>query len=49
MAVDGEPVRDLDELATAFEKAGVGARVELTVMRGGEVRTVDVELVALGD
>jgi S1-C subfamily serine protease len=49
MAVDGEAVRDLDELATAFEKAGVGGEVGLTVTRDGEVRTVRVGLVALDD
>lgn len=46
-AVDGEPVRNLDELATAFEQAGVAAQVELTVVRGAETRTVRVELVAI--
>ena len=40
---------DLDGLATAFEKAGIGAVVELVVARDGDVRTVGVELVALGE
>lgn len=48
-AVNGAAVGDLDELATAFEKAGVGAVVELSVMREGEPRRVSIELVALGN
>ena len=47
MAVNGVEVQNLDGLATEFERAGVGAVVELAVMREGEVRTVGVELVAL--
>ena len=47
MAVDGEAVSNLDELATAFEQAGVGARVELTVRRESDVRSVSVDLIAL--
>ncbi len=48
-AVDGESVGDFDELATAFEKAGIGAAVELVVLRDGETRVVSVDLAALGD
>ncbi len=47
VAVNGAEVQNLDELATEFEKAGVGAVVELSVMREGEIRAVGVELVAL--
>jgi len=46
-AVNGEKVGDFDELATAFERAGIGAVVELVVLRDGEARTVGVEVVAL--
>ncbi len=49
MAVNGTAVGDFDELASAFEQAGVGSIVELTVVRDGEVRTVGVELMALGE
>jgi S1-C subfamily serine protease len=47
MAVNGQPVRNLDGLATEFEKAGVGSVVEISVMREGEIRNVGVELIAL--
>jgi len=47
VAVNGEKVRNLDELATVFERAGVGAIVELSVMREREVRALGVELIAL--
>lgn len=46
-AVDGKPVRTLDDLLHAFEDAGVGARVTLTVERDGRRRQVAVPLVAL--
>ncbi len=49
VAVDGDPVGDFDELASAFERAGVGATVELTVVRDGDERTERVELAALGE
>jgi 2-alkenal reductase len=47
VAVDGEQVRGLDDLADAFEARGVGRRVRLTVERDGERREVEVELVEL--
>jgi len=46
-AVNGEGVANFDELASAFERAGVGATVELDILREGEVLTVGVDLVAL--
>lgn len=46
-AVNGEAVRDLDELATEFERSGVGATVELKVLREDEVLSIGVDLVAL--
>ena len=46
-AVDGKPVRTLDDLLHAFEDAGVGARVTLTVERDERRRQVAVPLVAL--
>ena len=45
VGVDGDPVRNLDELSHAFEKAGVGATVTLDVVRDGARREVEVELV----
>jgi len=39
---DGEPVHSLSDLAGVFEKVGVGHKVDLTVMRGDNSRTVEV-------
>ncbi len=46
-AVDGRPVRTLDDLLHAFEAAGVGARVTLTVVRDERPRQVVLTLTAL--
>lgn len=43
-AANGEPVHDVPELASIFEKVGVGNKVTLTVSRGGKSRSVDVTL-----
>lgn len=47
VAVNGRPVRSLDDMSHLFEQHGVGAVVELSVVRRGERRTVRVPLVAL--
>lgn len=47
VAVNGERVKDSDELSLAFEEAGVGATVVLTVLRDRETREVRVRLIAL--
>jgi S1-C subfamily serine protease len=44
VAVDGESVRSADDLLDAFESAGIGRTVTLTVERGGEERQVRVTL-----
>jgi len=44
LAVDGKPVNSLDELLDAFDAAGVGAKLELTVLRDEETRRVEVTL-----
>jgi len=45
LAVDGEPIRNNQDLALAFDEKGVGTLVRLTILRGrGEIE-VDVELV----
>jgi 2-alkenal reductase len=51
LAVDGRPVATVAEMAAAFARAGVGARVELTVRRGrdGPTRTVEVPLADAGE
>lgn len=47
-AVDGRAVRSLAELARELARAGVGATVELTVERDGNVRTVPMDIVDIG-
>ena len=47
VAVNGKRVQSLDDLTHVFEQQGVGAIVELTVMRGGERRTIKMPLVAV--
>ncbi|HUG36387.1 MAG TPA: trypsin-like peptidase domain-containing protein [Candidatus Limnocylindrales bacterium] len=44
-AVDGKPVRSEDDLRDAFEAAGVGGTVTLTVARARERREVRIQLV----
>ncbi len=48
VAVDGRPVRSEDDLRDAFEVAGPGATVTLTVVRNGARRDVRVRLVVVG-
>jgi S1-C subfamily serine protease len=43
-AVDGKPVKSYEDLAQAFEAAGVGRSVELSIVRDGRKRTVRVTL-----
>jgi S1-C subfamily serine protease len=47
VAVDGRPVEDNEDLLYALEEAGVGAEVELTVLRDGRERKVRLSLVAV--
>jgi S1-C subfamily serine protease len=47
VAVDGKPVKSEDDLRDAFEAAGVGATVTLTVVRSGAKRDVKLQLVQL--
>lgn len=46
-AVDGTKVRSVDDLLHAFEAAGVGGRVRLSVLRDDDTREVTVTLVAV--
>ena len=46
LAVDGKKVDTLDDLLWAFEEAGIGKTVTLTVRRGDETRKVAVRLEA---
>jgi S1-C subfamily serine protease len=47
VGVGGKPVRSLNDLLDAFERAGVGETVELRVQRDDSERSVRVKLVAL--
>ena len=47
VAVNDAPVAGLDDLLYAFEGAGVGAEVTLTVRRDGKDRKVKVRLIAV--
>ena len=50
VAVDGQPVTTADDLAYAFEEAGVGAEVVLTIKESdNDERTVLLTLIALED
>jgi S1-C subfamily serine protease len=47
VAVDGNSVKSEDDLRDAFETAGVGGSVTLTIARGRERRDVKVSLIAV--
>ena len=49
LAVDGKPVKSEDDLRDAFEEAGVGGSVKLTIARGTERRDVKVSLIAVDE
>ncbi len=43
-AVDGEPVAGMDDVIAAVDAKKPGDEIELTLLRGGDERTVTVEL-----
>jgi S1-C subfamily serine protease len=45
--IDGEPVKDFDDLATILDRHNPGEKVKLTIQRGKEKLTVPIELVIL--
>ena len=47
VAVDGEPVRKIDDLVLAFEELGVGGTARLTLIYQQEERLVDVTLISI--
>jgi S1-C subfamily serine protease len=49
LAVDGVAVKSEDDVRDAFETAGVGKTVTLTIGRGRERRDVQIQLVALNE
>ena len=48
VAVDGQPVRTLDDLMDRFEAAGVGTEVTLTVVRNRRRRELTLQLARIG-
>ncbi|MEM8964322.1 MAG: PDZ domain-containing protein, partial [Acidobacteriota bacterium] len=44
VAANGEPIRNIDDLLYAFEQAGLGATVTLSVVRDDRERQVEVML-----
>ncbi|MFN4329012.1 MAG: S1C family serine protease [Limnobacter sp.] len=49
IAVNRKPVANIAQLASALEKVGVGAEVDLLVMRGDDTREVKVKVMDLGN
>jgi len=49
VAIDGKPMKSEDDLRDAFEGAGVGGAVTLTVARGRERRDVKVSLISIDE
>ncbi len=45
VAADGEPVNDIGDVIAAVDSKQPGSKIELTLVRGGDERTVTVELV----
>ncbi|MEO1084448.1 MAG: PDZ domain-containing protein, partial [Acidobacteriota bacterium] len=45
VAVDGEPIRNNQDLALAFDEKGVDTTVRLTVLRGRSQIEIDIDLV----
>ena len=48
VAVNGKPVRRLAELTELLEQAGVGATVQLEIVRGGSRTTIPVQIADIG-
>jgi serine protease Do len=46
VALDAMPIPDIDSLRSALAEKPVGARVQLKLVRGGELQTLDVTLAA---
>jgi S1-C subfamily serine protease len=44
VAADGEPVEEIGDVIAAVDAKQPGEELELTLVRGGEERTVSVEL-----
>ncbi len=48
VAAGGKPVTKLSDLAIAFERAGIGSRIALTILRDGRTRQVEVTVQDIG-
>jgi S1-C subfamily serine protease len=48
VAVNGKPVRRLSDLTDEIEQVGVGKSVQLSVKRGGQTRTVEIQITDIG-
>ncbi len=48
VAVNGNPVRTVPELAAELEKTGVGQTAEIQILRNGQLLTVTITLVDIG-
>jgi 2-alkenal reductase len=49
VAAEGEPVKQLTDLTAKLEQIGPNGTVHLTVLRGGSTRTVDVQVMDIGE
>ena len=49
VGVNSKPVRSLSDLTDELEQAGVGQRVRLSLKRNGQERTVEVDVIDIGD
>jgi 2-alkenal reductase len=49
VAAEGEPVKQLTDLTSKLEEIGPNGTVHLTVLRGGSTRTVDVQVMDIGE
>jgi len=47
VAINGEPVNSVDDLIYAFEKAGIGTRVRLSMLLGEQPHEAEVELISI--
>ena len=48
VAINGKPVRRLSDLTNEVEQIGVGQSVRLSVRRGAETRTIEVQVSDVG-
>ena len=49
VAANGKPVRTLSDLTDELEQTGIGQRVRLTLKRNNQERTIEVDVIDIGD